>query len=107
MWWRRRPTTRRYRRRAPTFCHCATCTRTRVSAPLSAQGLLRELLALCGDAAGQKAAVLTALGQSLSARNLHEDAGVAFVAAGRLEAALNSYRAGGAFQMALALAGAP
>lgn len=69
------------------------------------QGLLRDLLALCKGDDAQRVAVLSALGGSLSLRNMHEDAGVAFVAAGKLEAALECYRAAGAWQMALALAG--
>ena len=44
-------------------------------------------------------------GDALLRRSLHEDAAVAFVAADELEKALLAYRAGGAFQMALALAG--
>jgi hypothetical protein len=68
------------------------------------QGLLRELAARCADAPQRRAAVL-ALGEALSARSMHEDAGVAFAAAGRLEAALASYRSAGAWQMAMAVAG--
>ena len=37
---------------------------------------------------------------------MHEDAAVAFLAAGDLPAALQSYRAGGHWRMVLALAGA-
>ena len=69
------------------------------------QGLLRELAARCADTPQQRAAVLAALGEALSARSMHEDAGVAFAAAGRLEAALASYRSAGAWQMAMAVAG--
>lgn len=69
------------------------------------KGLLRDLLALCKGDDAQRAAVLSALGESLSLRNMHEDAGVAFAAAGKLESALKCYRAAGAWQMALALAG--
>ena len=69
------------------------------------QGLLRELVAQCADAPQQRAAALAALGEALSQRSMHEDAGVAFAAAGQLEAALASYRSASAWQMAMALAG--
>lgn len=88
------------------------------------QDLLRELLALidqraqqqrgAGSREGQEVSseggawrieTLGALGEALSLRSLHEDAAVAYAAAGRLEDALQSYRAAGSFQMALALAG--
>ena len=72
------------------------------------QGLLRELLSLCpADAPERQATVLRAVGASLSERSMHEDAAVAFVAAGDLRAALQSYRAGGCWRMVLALAGKP
>ncbi len=54
----------------------------------------------------QRGAVLGALAAELSARSLHDDAAVAHLAAGDLPAALEAYRSGGSFQMALALAGA-
>ena len=70
------------------------------------QGLLRELLSLCpADGAELRATVLMAIGASLSMRSMHEDAAVAFVAAGDLRAALQSYRAGGHWRMVMALAG--
>jgi hypothetical protein len=69
------------------------------------QGLLRELAARCADAPQRRAAALAALGEALSARSMHEDAGVAFAAAGQLDAALESYRSAGAWQMAMAVAG--
>ncbi len=70
------------------------------------QGLLRELLSLCpADRADRRATVLRAMGASLSQRSMHEDAAVAFVAAGDLHEALHSYRAGGHWRMVMALAG--
>ena len=70
------------------------------------QGLLRELLSLCpADRADWRATVLHAIGSSLTKRSMHEDAAVAFVAAGDLREALHSYRAGGHWRMVMALAG--
>ena len=89
----------------PCFWILTACLRHRPCACRILQGLLRELLALCGDNEAWRRAVLLALGDALSLRSLHEDAAVAFVAADELEKALLAYRAGGAFQMALALAG--
>ena len=63
-------------------------------------------MARCAEAPQQRATALAALGQALSLRSMHEDAGVAYAAAGQLEAALASYRSAGAWQMAMALAGA-
>ncbi len=68
--------------------------------------MLRELLSLCPAGRGeQRPTVLRAIGASLSERSMHEDAAVAFVAAGDLRAALQSYRAGGHWRMVMALAG--
>ena len=75
---------------------------------LLTQGLLRELLSLCpADRSEQRSTVLRAVGASLRERSMHEDAAVAFVAAGDLRAALQSYRAGGHWRMVMALAGEP
>lgn len=69
------------------------------------QGLLRELLALCPEAGERRNTVLRALAASLSERSMHEDAGMALVAAGQLPGALDAYRAGGHWRMVLVLAG--
>lgn len=70
------------------------------------QGLLLELLALVPeDQLQQRGAVLLALGSSLKARGLHEDAAVAFLAAGDDDQALLQYQASGQWQMAFAMAG--
>ena len=71
------------------------------------QGLLRELLALCPEPGERHNTVLRALAASLSGRNMHEDAGMALVAAGELPGAMEAYRAGGQWRMVLVLAGAP
>ena len=70
------------------------------------QGLLRELLALCPEPGERHNTVLRALAAALSGRNMHEDAGMALAAAGELAGALEAYRAGGQWRMALVLAGA-
>ena len=58
-----------------------------------------------GERHRKRRAVLTALAEALTARSLHEDAAVAHLAAGSVPEALESYRSGGCYQMALALAG--
>lgn len=55
----------------------------------------------------RRRAVLVAMAEQLSARSLHDDAAMAYLAAEDLVAALGAYRSGGSFQMALALAGVP
>ena len=70
------------------------------------QGLLRELLQAVGSQQPQRRAVLRALGSSLAGSGRHEDAAVAHLAAGDVEAAALQYQAAGEWQMALALAGA-
>lgn len=70
------------------------------------QGLLRELLeALPAKDAVRRARVLDAHGEALAARNLTEDAAVAFLAAGRLDQALAQYKIAGQWRMAFVLAG--
>lgn len=55
-------------------------------------GLLRPLLQLCRDSPACHTSVLVALGQQLKAQRRHEDAAVAFMAAGKLEQAVDAYR---------------
>ena len=69
------------------------------------QGLLRELLDALPGGDARRARVLEAYGESLAARNLTEDAAVAFLAAGRLEEALTQYKVAGQWRMAFVLAG--
>lgn len=57
------------------------------------------------DSGAWRVETVGVLGEALSARSLHQDAAVAYAAAGRVEDALECYRAAGSFQMALALAG--
>lgn len=54
---------------------------------------------------GQWKPAAAAYASTLSQRNMHEDAAVAFLAAKLPEQALASYRAAGQWQMAFALAG--
>lgn len=69
------------------------------------KGLLRLLLKLVGpEKAEQRAAVHAAAGEELETRGKHEDAALAFVAAGDLEKALRAYRLAGAWRQALGLA---
>ena len=72
------------------------------------QGKLRELLSLVGDApetAEKRKAILDQYGTWLSEKHMREDAGVAFLAAGNLIAALEEYREGNHWRMALSVAG--
>lgn len=72
------------------------------------QGKLRELLSLVGDApeaAEKRRAVLDQYGGWLSEKHMQEDAAVAFLAAGNLEAALEQYKEGNHWRMALSVAG--
>ena len=70
------------------------------------QGLLRELLQAVGEQQPQRSTVLGTLGSSLAGSGRHEDAAVAHLAAGDVQAAALQYQAAGEWQMALALAGA-
>jgi hypothetical protein len=72
------------------------------------QGKLRELLSLLGDApeaAEKRMAVLDQYGAWLSEKHMQEDAAVAYLAAGNLEAALVQYKEGNHWRMALSVAG--
>ena len=69
------------------------------------QGLLLELLSLVPNSPAKRKPVLSALGNDLRERGLHEDAAVAFMAAGDDTQALLQYQAAGQWQMALAMAG--
>ncbi|BDA44195.1 Elongator complex protein 1 [Coccomyxa sp. Obi] len=69
------------------------------------KGLLRELLDALPGGDARRARVLEAYGEALAARNLTEDAAVAFLAAGRLEEALTQYKVAGQWRMAFVLAG--
>ena len=64
-----------------------------------------ELLAKIHPEPKKRQPVLRALGQDLRERSMHEDAAMAFVAAGDADEALLQYQAAGQWQMALALAG--
>jgi elongator complex protein 1 len=72
----------------------------------AAQGLLRELLDRLPADDVRRRDVLEAYGTVLAARNLTEDAAVAFVAAGKLDLALAQYKLAGQWAMAFVLAGA-
>jgi elongator complex protein 1 len=69
-------------------------------------GLLRSLLSLLKDdhLADMRRAVHAALGDDLESRNRHEDAALAYVAAGDGEKALRSYRLAGQWRPAMTLA---
>ena len=67
--------------------------------------MLRELLALCPEPGERRNTVLRALAAALSGRSMHEDAGLALLAAADLPRALDAYRAAGQWRMVLALAG--
>ena len=69
------------------------------------QGLLRELLHAVGEDSAKRKATLGALGSSLSGKGRHEDAAVAYAAAGDLQAAATQYQSAGEWQMSLAMAG--
>ncbi len=69
------------------------------------QGLLRELMKQVEKNEGQWKAAAEAYAATLSKRNMHEDAAVAFLAAKLPEQALASYRSAGQWHMAFALAG--
>ncbi len=71
------------------------------------QGLLRELLGALPAGDARRAQVLEAYGEALAARNLTEDAALAFLAAGCLEQALARYKVAGQWCMAFVLAGKP
>lgn len=70
-----------------------------------AQSLLRELLGALPAGNERRAQVLEAYGDALAARNLTEDAALAYLAAGRLEQALAQYKVAGQWRMAFVLAG--
>ena len=74
-------------------------------ASINVQGLLRELLHAVGTDTAKRRATLAALGSSLGGKGRHEDAAVAFAAAGDLRAAATQYQSAGEWEMALALAG--
>ena len=67
-------------------------------------GLLRLLLQLTRDNHELRALVHLAAGEELEGRGKHEDAALAFVAAGDLEKALRAYRLAGQWRQALGLA---
>ncbi|EIE25950.1 IKI3-domain-containing protein [Coccomyxa subellipsoidea C-169] len=64
------------------------------------KGLLRELLGALPAGDARRAQVLEAYGEALAARNLTEDAALAFLAAGCLEQALARYKVAGQWCMA-------
>lgn len=69
------------------------------------QGLLRELLEKLPVSDKRRAQVLHAYGDALAARNMTEDAAVAYLAAGQLEQCLLQYKLAGQWTMAFVLAG--
>ncbi|KAK9785260.1 hypothetical protein WJX73_010410 [Symbiochloris irregularis] len=69
------------------------------------RGLLLDLLGMVPGQAEKRHPMLRALAESLRERGMHEDAAVAYAAAGEHGAALLQYQAAGQWQMALALAG--
>lgn len=69
------------------------------------QGLLRELLEKLPGSDNRRMQVLAAYGDALAARNMTEDAAVAYLAAGQLDQALLQYRLAGQWTMAFVLAG--
>lgn len=68
------------------------------------RGLLRHLLSLCSPEDPRRLQVLDAYGDSLEADRKHEDAGVAYLAAGQAAKALQSYRAASQWRMVFVLA---
>ena len=72
---------------------------------LCVQGLLRELLHELDRQDVRRTQVLEAYGEQLAERNLAEDSAVAYLAAGRLERALQQYKVAGQWQMAICLSG--
>ncbi|KAK9915662.1 hypothetical protein WJX75_002381 [Coccomyxa subellipsoidea] len=69
------------------------------------KSLLRELLGALPAGNERRAQVLEAYGDALAARNLTEDAALAYLAAGRLEQALAQNKVAGQWRMAFVLAG--
>ncbi|KAK9859824.1 hypothetical protein WJX84_001803 [Apatococcus fuscideae] len=69
------------------------------------KGLLRELMKLVEQDESQWKQVAEVYAATLSKRNMHEDAAVAYLAAKLPEQALGSYRAAGEWRMAFMLAG--
>ena len=68
------------------------------------QNLLRLLLQLTEGKPALRAQVHNAAGEELDTRGKHEDAALAFIAAGELEKALRAYRLAGQWRQALGLA---
>ncbi len=70
------------------------------------RGLLRKALHLYEGRSALRSRLCEAYGDALQDRGLHEDAGVAYIAAAQLTKALHAYRVAGRWRMVFALAGA-
>ncbi|CAD7702171.1 unnamed protein product [Ostreobium quekettii] len=68
------------------------------------QGLMRDLLGLVDADSNKRKVVLMAYGEWLEGRGMLEDAGTAYLATGREDMAIESYRAAGQWRTALMLA---